>query len=160
MSTDPPSQTEAAAPRQVVATYNSYAEAERAVDFLSDDGFPVERVAIVGSGLRTVEQVAGRVTTLRAALTGATQGALLGLLFALLFGLFFTVAEGFIGILIYALVVGALFGALLGAIGHAALGGRRDFSSVSGMQAERYEVQVDAEVAERAREVIARLPAA
>jgi hypothetical protein len=45
------------------------------------------------------------------------------------------------------------------AIGHAALGGRRDFSSVSGMQAERYEIQVDEEVADQATEVIGRLPA-
>ena len=37
-----------AAPKSTVATYGSYAEAERAVDFLSDRSFPVERAAIVG----------------------------------------------------------------------------------------------------------------
>lgn len=145
--------------RRVVATYDSYREAEQAVDFLSDEGFPVERLAIVGSGLRLVEQVGGRVTTGRAALQGALQGAMLGLLFALLLGLFFTIDEEFIGLLIYALVLGAIFGAVFAAIGHAALGGRRDFSSVSGMQAERYEIQVDEEVADQATEVIGRLPA-
>jgi hypothetical protein len=161
MSTDPQSQTPAPASRHVVATYGSYREAERAVDYLSDEGFPVERVAIVGTGLRTVEQVAGRVTAARAALTGATQGALLGVLFALLFGIFFTVAAGgFLGILLYALVVGVLFGAVFGAMGHAAQGGRRDFASVSGMQAERYELQVDAEVADRAREMVGAMPTA
>ena len=145
--------------RRTIATYDSYREAERAVDFLSDEGFPVERVAIVGSGIRLVEQVAGRVTNARAALTGAGQGAMLGLLFALLFGLFFTVSEAFLSVLIYALAVGILFGALFGFVGHAVQGGRRDFSSVSGVQAERYEVQVDEEVADRAREAIGRLAA-
>ena len=40
-----------------------YPEAERAVDKLSDSDFPVGRVAIVGTGLKLVEQVAGRTTT-------------------------------------------------------------------------------------------------
>lgn len=158
MSTEP-SRAAAPATRRTIATYDSYAEAERAVDFLSDEGFPVERVAIVGSGIRLVEQVGGRVTSARAALTGAGQGAMIGLLFALLFGLFFTVAEEFLSVLIYALVVGVLFGALFGFVGHSLQGGRRDFSSATGVQAERYEVQVDEAVADRAREVIDRLPA-
>src|SRR5919106_5208895 len=46
-----------------IATYPSYEEAERAVDRLSDQKFPVERIAIIGTGLRSVEQVLGRVTT-------------------------------------------------------------------------------------------------
>jgi hypothetical protein len=62
--------------RRTIATYASYQEAEQAVDLLSDERFPVNRVAIVGTGLRSVEQVVGRVTTGRAALTGAGQGAL------------------------------------------------------------------------------------
>ena len=159
MATERP-QPAAPATRRVVATYDSYADAERAVDFLSDEGFPVERVAIVGSGIRLVEQVAGRVTNARAALTGAGQGALLGLLFALLLGLFFTVIEAFIAVLVYGLIVGALFGALFGFLAHALQGGRRDFASATGVQADRYELQVDEEVADRARELIDRLPAA
>ena len=50
-------QASAGGPMTTVATYGSYGEAERAVDFLSDKGFPVERVAIVGAGLKTVERV-------------------------------------------------------------------------------------------------------
>lgn len=44
-------------PRRTLASYPTYAEAERAVDWLSDQGFAVEHVAIVGKGLRSVEQV-------------------------------------------------------------------------------------------------------
>jgi hypothetical protein len=61
--------------------YGTYKEAQALVDRLSDVGFPVERVRIVGTGLRGVEQ--------------ATRG-------------------------------------------------RRDFSSIRGLQAERYAAQVDA----------------
>ena len=157
MSTDPGSADTGRTPRLTVASYDDYLDAQRAVDWLSDQGFSVERVAIVGSGLRSVEQVTGRVTTGRAALTGAGQGALIGLIFALLFGLFF-VGPGFIGLLVYALIVGALLGAALGAIAHAALGGERDFASIGRLRADRYELVVDAEVADQASNLLGRMP--
>jgi hypothetical protein len=144
------------APKTTVATYPSYAEAERAVDFLSDEGFPVEKVAIVGTGLRTVEQVAGRLTTGRAALAGAGQGAMLGLFFGLLFSLFFE-GPDFLGVVLYGLIVGTVFGTVFGALGQAAQGGRRDFASVRGMQAERYEIQVEHDQSARARQTLAEL---
>jgi hypothetical protein len=148
----------AAAARTVVATYDNYREAERAVDYLSDKGFPVERSAIVGTGLKTVEQIAGRLTTGRAALLGAGQGAMIGLLFGLLFGLFFDGID-FLGVVLYGLLVGIIFGATFGAIGQAMQGGRRDFASVQTMQAERYELQVDHEVSAQAKQLLAELPA-
>jgi hypothetical protein len=128
------------------------------VDFLSDKGFPIERSAIIGTGLRTVEQIAGRTTTARAGLLGAAQGALIGLFFALLLGIFFTIDQGFLGLLIYAVVLGALFGATFAALGHAMQGGRRDFTSVSGMQAASYELQVDSEVSAEAKQLLGELP--
>ena len=39
---------------QLLATYNSYPEAQRAVDYLSDKGFPVQNLAIVGTDLRNI----------------------------------------------------------------------------------------------------------
>ena len=90
-ATTPSAPTPGPPARTTVATYDNYRDAERAVDFLSDKGFPVQRAAIVGTGLRTVEQIAGRITTGRAALMGAGQGAMIGLIFALLIGVFFTV---------------------------------------------------------------------
>ncbi len=140
--------------RRSVATFEDYAGAQRAVDALSDRGFPIERVAIVGTGLRYVEQVSGRLTTGRAALAGAGQGALVGLFVALLLGLFLTVEEAFLGVLAYSLALGLVVGAIFGAVGHAASGGKRDFSSVAQMQAERYDVQVDLELADRAESLL------
>ncbi|MFE5589107.1 general stress protein [Streptomyces sp. NPDC056549] len=63
-------------PRRPVASYKTYKEAERSVDHLSDQGFPVEGVAIIGQDLRLVEQVIGRMDYGRAALHGAASGAL------------------------------------------------------------------------------------
>jgi hypothetical protein len=148
----------AVAARTTVATYPNYREAERAVDFLSDKDFPVERAAIVGTGLKTVEQIAGRLTTGRAAVLGASQGAYVGLLFGLLFGLFFD-GPTFFGVVAYGLIAGIIFGASFGAIGQWMQRGRRDFASVTAMQAEKYEVQVDHEVSAQAKQLLLELPA-
>ena len=146
-----------AATRRTIATYSTYREAERAVDWLSDEGFPVERVAIIGTGLRLVEQVAGRTTTGRAAGIGALQGVLIGVLFALFFGIFFT-GPGFGWLLLYAILAGALFGALFGAISQASQGGRRDFTSATSTQADKYEIQVDEAVADEAKRLLDSMP--
>lgn len=143
--------------RHPVAAYGSYEEAQRAVDFLSDRGFPVDQVAIVGRDLEYVEQVTGRLTTARAALMGALQGALLGIFLALILGLFFTVSGAYFALLLYGLIVGAIIGALLGAVTHAATGGRRDFSSVGAMRANRYELLVDQDAAEEASRLLGEL---
>jgi uncharacterized membrane protein len=142
--------------RTSVAAYDSYAEAQRAVDHLSDQGFPVEKVAIVGHGLRYVEQVMGRLTTGRAALLGAGQGATLGAFFGLLMGLIFTTDPVVSTLLfvVYGIVAGAIAGAVLGAIMHAATGGERDFASATGMTADRFEVLVDEDIADRAAELL------
>src|SRR4051794_15879968 len=103
--------------RRSVASVNSYQDAERAVDWLSDQGFRVDQVSIIGTGLRYVEQVSGRLTTGRAALSGMAQGVWIGLFFGLLFSLFFDLNTGdFFGLLLYGILTGALFGALWGAI--------------------------------------------
>jgi hypothetical protein len=143
--------------RRTVATQANYLEAERAVDWLSDQGFPVEGVSIVGTGLHSVEQVFGRLTTGRAAVVGAAQGASLGLLFGLLLGLFFTNVGAFFGVLLYGLVAGTVWGALFGAIVQYARRGRREFASATATRADRYEVQVDESVAGEAERLLARM---
>jgi flavorubredoxin len=47
--------------RQVIATFDNYADAERAVDYLAVQHFEVDHVAIVGRDLELVEQVTGRI---------------------------------------------------------------------------------------------------
>src|SRR4051794_18650790 len=143
-------------PRRTIATFDSYADAERAVDHLSDRGFPVERVAIVGRDLKFVEHVVGRLTTGRAALTGALNGAMIGALLGLLTGLIFTIdPDPVLPLLVlYGIVSGAILGAVFGATMHALTGGQRDFASVSALDADRFDVQVDEDVADRAMELL------
>jgi hypothetical protein len=138
-----------------VATYTEYADAQRAVDYLSDNQFPVEHTAIVGTGLRLVENVLGRMTTGRAALAGAGSGAWFGLFIGLLFGIF--VETNWLAVVLTALAIGAIWGAIFGAIAHATTRGRRDFTSVRSLQAREYAVNVDAEHAEPARQLLTRL---
>ncbi|MEU3859456.1 general stress protein [Streptomyces sp. NPDC028722] len=69
------------------ASNATYQEAERAVDHLADQGFPVQKVAITGRDVRLVEQVIGRVGYGAAALHGAATGALPGALVGWIFGL-------------------------------------------------------------------------
>lgn len=138
-----------------VSTYLDYPAAQRAVDYLSDNQFPVERTSIVGTDLRLVENVLGRLTTARAALAGAASGAWFGLLVGLLLGIFSN--SGWLAVLLVAIVVGAVWGAIFGAIAHATTGGRRDFTSRSSLQAGQYSIMVDAEHAEQARQLLTRL---
>jgi uncharacterized membrane protein len=143
-------------PKRTIAVFDNYADAQRAVDHLSDQKFPVERVAIIGRGLRYVEQVGGRMTTGRAALLGAAEGASIGALFGLLVGIIFSLSPNpAIPLLVlYGIVAGAVLGAIFGALAHAGTGGTRDFTSVGSMQADKYEVVVDEDVADRAAELL------
>lgn len=150
------------AERVPIASYDGYREAERAVDHLSDEGFPVQRVAIIGRDVEMVEQIIGRLGYGGAALRGAGSGALTGLLIGWLFGLFnwFTPILATLTLALYGLVFGAVVGAIFGLIAHALQGGRRDFASVRAMAPTRYEVVADAEVADEARAQLAKLPPA
>ena len=138
---------------EVVATYDTYAAAERAVDRLSDSGFPVEHVEIIGRDLSLVERVTGRLTAGRAAAAGAAMGAWWGLFIGLLVG-WFTTGPEWIGLIIGGLVIGAVWGAIFGFVAQWATRGRRDFSSASGIVAGRYDVTVSEEYADQARQLV------
>ncbi|WP_026204850.1 general stress protein [Actinomycetospora chiangmaiensis] len=141
-----------AASRRSIGSFPDYAAAEQAVDALSDRGFPVHRVAIVGRDLELVEQVTGRLDYPRAALRGAAGGAVTGALLGWLFGLFSWIVPliGLLLLTVYGLIFGAVVGAVLGLLVHALQGGRRDFASVTAMRPARYEVMVDEDVADDA----------
>jgi hypothetical protein len=141
---------------QVVGTYDTYVEAQKAVDFLSDQGFPVENVSIIGSDLKMVENVLGRLTRGRAALAGAGSGAWFGLFVGVVIGLFSRSSET-VGHVVMAIAYGAVFGAVFGFVGHSLSGGRRDFTSRSRIVSSRYEILCSWNEADRAREVLSRM---
>ena len=139
--------------RRTIASYAGYAEAESAVEWLVQHGFPVQRGAIVGTGLRSVEQLSGRMSVRRAALLGIWPGILVSALVALL-----TWDSGSTEVLLAAVGVGALLGAVSGALLHEALSGGRDFASTTRIEAGLYDLQVDEDSADEAKRLLDAMP--
>ncbi len=140
-----------------LAVYDDYTAAQRAVDHLADHDFPVQNVLIVGTDLKQVERVTGRLSWGRVLGAGALSGIWLGLFVGLIFALF--TEEDWLGLILSTALFGAVFGIVWAAIGYAATQGRRDFTSVSQVVATRYEVLVEHKHAEQARALLAELPA-
>ena len=139
-----------------VGSYDSYEQAQAAVDYLSDEKFAVENVTIVGSDLRMIETVTGRLTMGRAIAAGAAGGAWWGLFVGLLLGIFSSTGGAWIGAVLTGLLIGLAFGAAFGGAGYAATRGRRDFTSTSKILASRYDVLCNPAHAQEAREMLAR----
>jgi hypothetical protein len=136
-----------------VARFDDYETAQRAVDRLSDDGFPVEKLDVVGSDLQLVERVTGRLTTGRAASAGALSGLWAGLLFGILLGLF-TSGHSFLAVAATGAALGVIWGAVFGYVAHARTRGQRDFSSVRQLVATRYDLIAREGTVDRARSML------
>lgn len=143
---------------QSLATYDDYAQAQRTVDYLSDQEFPVENCLIVGTDLKRIERITGRLTTPRVAVGGLLSGAWFGLFIGLIFS-FFT-EESVLQLILTTMLIGGLFGLIWALLGYAMTRGQRDFQSITQVVATRYEVLVEHKVAGRARELLAGLPGA
>lgn len=144
------------APRgRPIASFRDYLAAQRAVDYLSDEKFPVQHVTIVGTDLKMVERVTGRLTYPRVAAAGLFSGAYFGGFVGLLLGLFGGVSLG--QTLLTGILIGAAFGMIFGVISYAATGGRRDFTSTSQIVAGEYAVWCADDHAGEATRVLAGL---
>ena len=139
-----------------VASYETYAQARAGVDFLSDAGFDVSAITIVGSDLHLVERVKGRLTIARASLSGASSGGLWGALGGMLMsagqsagGTGTWVAGG--------IIVGALIGMALSALSFIIRGRSRDLVSSQQVVAQRYAVLASADI-DRAYQILQRTP--
>lgn len=141
---------------QPVATYDTYQQAQEAVDHLADQKFPVEQLCIVGTDLRTIERVTGRKTWGNVLLQGATSGVFMGLLVGLMLSLF--TQGSLLAMIMTGIMFGVVFGAVSSALGYAMSGGQRDFNSISQTVATRYEVMGEHKVAAQARELLSQRP--
>ncbi len=121
-----------------IGSYETYKEAQKAVDYLADNEFPVQDVTIVGVEPMVVERVSARLTWGRVLSAGAASGAWLGLFVGLLLSLF-TAGSGLAPILI-GMVSGIVFGLASAAVRYGATRGQRDFVSHSQLVARRYDV--------------------
>lgn len=141
---------------QSLAVHSEYAEAQRTVDFLADKGFPVENCMIVGTDLKQVERIMGRLTYGKVAAAGALSGLWLGLFVGLIFSLF---GEGsLLAMILSTAVIGAGFGVIWAVLGFAGTRGQRDFSSVKAVVATRYEVLVEHKHLASAQQLLVELP--
>ena len=140
-----------------LGVHERYEQAQRAVDFLSDHEFPVQNCLIVGTDLKQVERVTGRLTTGKVAAGGLVSGLWMGLFVGLVVSLFGT--GGTLAIIGSTMLFGAVFGLVWALAGYAATRGRRDFTSVSQVVATRYEVLVEHKFAQQGRELLATMPA-
>jgi hypothetical protein len=140
-----------------IGSYAIYAEAQRAVDHLADNQFPVAEVTIVGVDLMLVERVLRRLTWGRVIGQGAASGGWFGLFVGVLLSVFAVHSgAGMLPILV-AMATGAVFGAVFAAAGYASTRGRRDFASASQLVAGRYDVLCQPRHAEQARDMLAKL---
>lgn len=140
-----------------LGVYDTYDEAQKAVDYLSDNEFPVENVLIVGTDLKQLERVTGRLTLGKVAAGGAVSGAWLGAFVGLIFAMF--AQDGFlVARVLMTMFFGAIFGLIWALVGYRFAGGsNRDFMSISQVVATRYEVLTEHKLVERARELLARM---
>lgn len=137
-----------------IGSYPTYAEAQRAVDYLADQQFPVQQVTIVGVDLMQVERVTGRLTWPKVLGGGVITGAWLGIFIGLLLGIF---TGNTLGPLLAGVIAGIFFGLITSAVPYAMTRGTRDFSSTMQLVAGRYDVLCDPQNAEKARDLLARL---
>lgn len=124
-----------------LAIYPDYEQAQRAVDYLSDHQFPVQNCMIVGTDLKQVERVTGRLTHGKVVMGGAASGMWFGALIGFLMTSF--TPGGTWAMFLTALLLGAFFGIVWAWLGYSLTKGRRDFTSVSQVVATRYEVLVE-----------------
>ena len=137
-------------------TFDTYAEAQRAVDYLADHEFPVEDVMIVGTDLKQVERVRGRLTTGKVLLGGLLSGIWIGVFVGLIFTLF-EGGEDLFPRLVSTILIGAVFGLVWAWLGYRSTGGERDFTSISQVVASRYEVLTEHKHVQAARELLAEM---
>lgn len=142
---------------QSLGVYDKYAEAQKAVDFLSDNEFPVQNCLIVGTELKQVERVTGRLTWARVLTAGAGSGVWLGLFIGLLLSIFSN-GSTFLAAITGGILLGLVFGLVSAAVGYAATRGQRDFSSVQKVVATKYEVLVEHKHLAAGQQLLATMP--
>jgi hypothetical protein len=141
-----------------LGVYERYEQAQHVVDYLSDNEFDVQHMAIVGTELKSVERILGRLTRGRIAAASAVSGAWTGLFIGLAFALFGKGNQ--LGFIVSVVIFGAVFWLVWGQIGFTVMTrrGARDFSSLTQVVATQYEVLVEHRFSERARELLVKMP--
>jgi hypothetical protein len=138
----------------VLGTYDTYFEAQQVVDKLAKLDFEVRQLAIIGSDLKTIERVTGKLTYGRSALAGAATGAWFGLFAGTLLFLFSTSPN--VTYALAVILIGAAFGMLFGVVSYAINRRRRDYTSTNQVVATSYQIVAPSNLIMRAQELLQR----
>lgn len=142
---------------QSIGVYTSYADAQKAVDSLADQNFPVANIAIVGTDLKLIERVTGRKTWGTVINRGLANGLSTALMITLIL---FLIEPGrdLLMLIIEAMAIGMLIGVGFAALGHKLTGGQRDFTSITQTVPGKFEILCEHKVAQQARQLLAQGP--
>jgi hypothetical protein len=138
----------------VLGTYETYVEAQQVVDKLAKADFDVRQLAIIGSDLKTIERITGKLTYGRSALGGAATGAWFGLFAGTVLFLFASTPN--VTYAVAVILIGAAFGMLFGIVSYAVNRRRKDYTSTNQVVATSYQVIAPANVIVRAQELLQR----
>lgn len=142
---------------QSIGVFTSYAGAQKAVDSLADQNFPVANLAIVGTDLKLVERVTGRKTWGTVINSGLMNGLSTALMVALILVLL-EPGRDFFSLILEAMAIGIVIGVGFAALGHVLSRGQRDFTSITQTVPGKFEILCEHKVAQQARDLLAKGP--
>ena len=126
----------------MLAQFKNYREAVKAVEQLVENGFPPSLISIIGSDLKTVETLKGKLGYGRVALSGAVTGSWIGLFLGLVFGATSSAEQVVVTNLTAGIVIGAGIGMFFNVIRFSLARNKRTFISGQAVVAKKYDVVV------------------
>ncbi|MFL4474692.1 general stress protein [Paeniglutamicibacter sp. MACA_103] len=142
---------------ELLGRYSTYLDAQKVVDYLADNDFPVANLTIVGNDLKSVERVTAKLSYPKVAAAGAAQGAMFGVFVGLVLTIFSPGSNALAQIL-SSVGIGMAIWMLVGVVSYSFRRGKRDFASQSQVLATSYDVVVAFSHAHAARAMAAKLP--
>ncbi len=127
---------------EVIADFTAYTEAVAYVEKLVVNNFPAGFIAIVGTDLRTVERVRGKLSYARVALQGAITGSWMGLIVSFVIGDQGSTTGGLGSPMAADIFIGAGLGMLFNIVRFSMMRSKKQFISQSSVVAMKYQVQV------------------
>jgi hypothetical protein len=138
-----------------LASFTDYKQAVSYVEKMIENDFPAKLVSIIGTDLKTVESIRGKLGYGRVSISGAITGSWLGLFFGLIFGATGVNSEqALLTNVMAGIVIGAGIGMLLNIIRFSVTKNRRGFISGQTVIAKKYEVVVPNDQADQAKRAI------
>ena len=140
---------------EVLAGFSKYADALQLVEKLVENDFPAKSISIVGTDLKSVELIRGKLGYGRVSISGAVTGTWIGLFLGLILGGGAESTEAQLVSNIGAgIVIGAGIGMLFNIIRFSLTKNKRNFISTQSVVAKKYEVIVPTELLANAKTAI------